>query len=110
MEGRYADFFDLPGAYLHSYILKDRVIIFRLRGDSIGFMCEVNPEHKKSVIYKNEKKVLCLRVVRAIYACIGSALFGDKLYYETLHKNGFSVNPYDRFVGNKAINGNQCTL
>ena len=32
------------------------------------------------------------------------------MYAETLEKEGFVINPYDRCVANKIINGEQCTI
>jgi len=41
---------------------------------------------------------------------IESALLWYTLYTEVLHKEGFEINPYDRYVANKVINGKQCTI
>ena len=73
-------------------------------------MCKVNPEHTKNVIYENGKKILYLEVLQAIYGCIESALRWYELYSETLCKEGFIINPYDKCVANKIINGKQCTI
>ena len=59
-------------------------------------MLEVNPEHKKNVIYDNGQNVLYLPVVRTIYGCIESDFLWYKLYDQTLQKNGFNINPYER--------------
>lgn len=32
------------------------------------------------------------------------------MYKDVLEKEGFEINPYDRCVSNKMINGNQCTI
>ena len=73
-------------------------------------MCKVSPEHLKNVSYENSKKVLYLEVLQAIYGCIKSTLRWYELYSETLSKEGFVINPYDRCVANKTINGKQCTV
>ena len=78
-------------------------------------MCEVNPEFKEHVIYENDRKnrsIKCLyvRVLRALYGYIESALLWYELYSSTLIKMGFKINPYDRCVANKVINGHQCTI
>ena len=41
---------------------------------------------------------------------IESALLLYTLYTEVLRKEGFKLNPYDRCVTNKIINGKQCTI
>ena len=59
---------------------------------------------------KNEKKVLYLRVLRALYRCLESALLWYDLYSSTLVKHGFKINPYNRCVANKVIKNKQCTI
>ena len=82
----------------------------KLRGNFVDIMCKVNPEYFKNVVYENGKKVLYMQILQAIYGCIESALMWYKLYAETLEKEGFVINPYDRCVANKIINGKQCTI
>jgi len=38
-------------------------------------MCKVNPQYKKQVRNERGKKVLYLRVLKALYGCIESAFF-----------------------------------
>ena len=78
-------------------------------------MCEVNPEFKEHVIYENDRKnrsIKCLyvRILRALYGCIKSALLWYELYSSTLIKMGFKINPYVRCEANKVINGHRCTI
>ena len=58
-------------------------------------MCEVNPEYIPFVRYENGKKVLYVKILRAIYGCIESALLWYKLYSETLEGMEFVINTYD---------------
>ena len=37
------DNFDVPGPYLNAEIPKDKSILMKLREDSVGIMCHVNP-------------------------------------------------------------------
>ena len=60
--------------------------------------------------YKNGTKVLYLIILRALYGCIQSALLWYNLYSNTLVEEGFIINPYDKCVANKVINGKQCTI
>ena len=109
-EGRAVGIFDIPGAYLHAEMPKEKLVIMKLRGEFVDIMCEVNPKYKPFVKIENGKKVLYLRVLRAIYGCIESALLWYDLFSSTLAKMGFTINPYDRCVANKIINGKQCTI
>ena len=65
---------------------------------------------QKYVITEKGEKVLYLRVLRALYGCLESALLWYDLYSSTLVKHGFKINPYDRCVANKMIKGKQCTI
>ena len=49
-------------------------------------------------------------MLQAIYGCIESALLWYNFYSTTLENEGFKINPYDRCVANKIINGKQCTI
>ena len=110
-EGRDVVSSDVPGAYLHANVPDDKVITMKFRGKQIiDIMCEVNPEYKKYVFEENGQKVLYVRVVRAIYGCIYSALLWYDLFSNTLKDMGFEINPYDRCVANKMVNGKQCTI
>ena len=62
------------------------------------------------MVIENGKRVLYVKVLRAIYGCIESALLWYELYVKTLKGMGFVLNPYDRCVANKEINGKQCTI
>ena len=62
------------------------------------------------MIYENGIKVLYLIILRALYGCIQSALLWYNLYSSTLVEEGFTINPYNKCVANKVINGKQYTI
>ena len=66
--------FDIPGAYLHAEMPADKEVILKLRGHFVDIMCDINVEYRQYVRYEQVKKVLYLKVLRAIYGCIESAL------------------------------------
>ena len=88
----------------------DKTMLLKLRGTFVYIMCSINEEYKRHVRFKNGKKVLYLRILRALYGFIESALQWYNLYKSTLKSEGFVVNPYDFCVGNKVINCKQCTI
>jgi len=88
----------------------DKFAILKIEGEFVDIMCKVNPEYKDDVRYENGKKFLYVRILRAQYRIIESALIWYNLYTEVLHKEGFKINVYDRCVTNKFINGKQCTI
>ena len=106
---------DVLGAYLHASVPKGKRVVLKLIGIFVDIMCDVNPDFKEHVVYetgRNGKQVKCLyvQVLKALYGCIESALLWYDLYSTTLQKMGFKINPYDRCVANKMINGSQCTI
>jgi Ca2+-binding EF-hand superfamily protein len=109
-EGRKVSTFDVPGAYLHAKMPPDKQILLKLRGEFVDIMCNVNEQHRPNIVIENGKKVLYMRVKRAIYGCIESALLWYDLFTTTLQGMGFKVNDYDRCIATKQINGKQCTI
>ena len=109
-EGRKVVSFDIPGAFLQAEMSEDKLLLLKFRDVFVDMMCEINPEHKKNIIYENGKQVLYMKIVRALYGCIEASLQWYKCYTEVLEKEGFKLNPYDKCVANKIINGEQCTI
>ena len=110
-EGREIGSFDIPGAYLHAEMEHgDNRVLLRLRDEFVDMMCMANKKYLPYVKIINGRKVLYLKVLRAIYGCIKSALLWYELFSGTLQKMGFKINPYDRCVANKEIQGSQCTI
>ena len=70
---------DIPGAYLHARMKHDkRRVLMKLQGRFVDFMCKANNKYAQYVTYERGKKVLYLKLLRALYGCIESAL----LWYE----------------------------
>ena len=112
-EDRDVGTFEIPGAFLQAKLApkpNNERVLMKLVGEFVDIICKVNPEHIKNVIYKNSKKVLYMEVLQAIYGCIESALRWYELFSETLVKEGWEINHYDKCVANKMINGKQCTI
>ena len=87
-------------------------VLLELRGKFVEIMCSVNPQYTKCIVYEGEKKqkVLYLHVLRALYGCLELVLLWYNLYSKLLKDMGFEINPYDKCVMNKTINGLQCTI
>jgi len=110
LEKRDVAIFDVPGAFLQTEMPKDKNVLLVIRDEFVDILCEVNPQYKEHVRIVNGKKILYVKILRAIYGCIESAMLWYNLYTETLKRMGFILNPYDRCVANKLINGKQCTI
>jgi hypothetical protein len=69
-----------------------------------------NIYRKYITIDANSQPLLYVKLQKALYGCLGSAvLFYEKLVGD-LRSQGFELNPYDPCVANKTIAGNQFTL
>jgi hypothetical protein len=107
-EGRDVGTADVAGAYLKAY-MKDFVIM-KFTGEMVDILCKMNPKYIEYVVLEAGVRTLYVRLIKAIYGCVQSALLWYELFSETLQKMGFALNPYDRCVANCDINGKQCTI
>lgn len=83
-ERRKVGSFDVPGAYLQADVPSDKFRILKLDGKYVDIMCEVNLEYKQYGRLENGRKVLYLRILKALYGMIESALLWYQLYVEVL--------------------------
>jgi hypothetical protein len=107
-EGRDTGTADVVGAYLKANM--DDFVVMKFTGASVDILCKLNPAHAKHVTIENGWKVLYVRLIKAIYGCVKSALLWYDLFHGFLKDLGFVVNPYEPCVANKVINGKQCTI
>jgi len=101
---------DVEGAYLNAD-MEDFVIMKITSKDHIQILCSVDEEYRKYIETDDSgNMVLYLQLMKALYGCIKSALLWYRLFAETLCEMGFTLNPMDKCVANKMINGKQCTV
>jgi hypothetical protein len=96
------------GAYLHASL--EDFTLLKLEGESVKIMCRVCTKYKTFVTYENGKKVLYLRLLKALYGCVKSALLWYELFTCTLQGVGFELNPYNTCITNKTIDKKQCAV
>ena len=99
---------DITGAYLKAY-MKDYTIM-KFSGPSVDILCELKPKYASYIVIENGVKVIYVRLIKAIYGCVQSALLWYKVFYAYLKEIGFELNPYNPCVANKVIGGKQCTI
>jgi Reverse transcriptase (RNA-dependent DNA polymerase)/Zinc knuckle len=99
---------DVVGAYLHA--LMPDYVLMKLVGDAVDIICDVNPRYREFVAIEHGRKVLYLRLLKALYGCVKSALLWYDLFTGKLKERGFTLNPYDPCVANSTIEGTQCTV
>ena len=108
MEGRDVATADVAGAYLKTKM--EDLVIVKVKGKSADMMMQVNPNFKGYETQEYGNKVIYMKLKKALYGCMQSAL----LWYETfkgyLEQEGFVLNKYDPCIANKDIQGSQCTI
>ena len=109
-EGRNYISFDVPGAFLQANMPDDKLVILKFKGRMADMLADVNEKYRKHLVKEGGKTVLYVKVIRAIYGCIESALQWYKLFSETLQQEGFTLNSYDKCIANKMVNGKQMTI
>eukprot|EP00980_Cylindrotheca_fusiformis_P029055 scaffold22705_cov169-Cylindrotheca_fusiformis.AAC.1 len=109
LERRHVMVVDIPGAFMHADI--DELIHVKLVGDIAELLLRVDPSYRKFVTYEKGKKVIYTELDKALYGTLQAALlFWQNLVEFLVGQHGFVLNPYDRCVVNKQINGKQCTI
>ncbi|KAL7461201.1 hypothetical protein ACHAXS_001624, partial [Conticribra weissflogii] len=101
---------DLPSAYLHAE--NDETTHMELKGRLAELMAQVDPTVYRKYISVDEKgtPILYVRLHKAIYGLLKSALLFYRKLRGQLEEYGFTVNPYDPCVANKWLQGRQLTV
>jgi len=108
-EGRKIMSGDIPGAFLNG-IFGEKVYA-KFQGKMVDILCKVNESYKKYVTHEEGgKKVLYVRLNKALYGTVQAALLWYLMFTSTLKGMGFELNPYDLCVANADMEGSQCTV
>jgi hypothetical protein len=106
---------DIPNAFIQEYLPKkepgeDRVVM-KITGVLVDMLVGKNPEsYGPAVVLENQKKVLYVEVLKAIYGMLEAALLWYKTFRKDLEDNAFIFNPYNPCVANKKVQGLQQTI
>ena len=63
---------DVPGAYLHA-IMKDLTIL-KFTGELVESLCQADKNYEKLITYERGGKVIYVKLKKALYGCVLSAL------------------------------------
>ena len=101
---------DIPGAFLHADL--DEEVFMLLRGQLADLMVQVDPELYGPYLRKSKKgeSILYVRMKKAMYGLLRSALLFYLRLVKDLKDFGFELNPYDPCVANKMVDGEQLTV
>ena len=109
-EGRKVVTCDIPGAFLHADL--DEEVIMLLSGQLADLMVQVDPELYGPYLIKSKKgeSLLYVKMLKAMYGLLRSALLFHLKLVEDLKSYGFEINPYDPCVATKMVDGTQMTV
>jgi hypothetical protein len=86
-------------------------VIMKITGVLVDMLVNINPElYGPAVVLENQKKVLYVEVLKAIYGMLEAAFLWYKTFRKDLEDIGFIFNPYDPWVANKKVQGSQQTI
>ena len=102
--------FDIPGAYLKAETDKDVIVV--IEGPLEELMVKFGPSfYRKYVTTKLKgKPLIYVKMHKALYGIICSALLFYKNIVKDLDDYGFETNEYDPCVANNTVNGYQMTV
>ena len=105
---------DIPNAFVQTSIPQgknDDEIIMKIRGVLVDMLIEMSPEtYKNYVVYERGKKVLYVRMLKALYGMMIASVLYYKKFRSDIESIGYEVNPYDNCVANKMIKDHQHTI
>jgi hypothetical protein len=109
-ENRDVAIVDIPGAFMQADMEEE--VYMKLEGKMAELMVRIDPKLYRKYVQSDERgrKVLFVKLKKALYGTLKAALLFWKRLSSQLKKWGFKLNPYDPCVANKMINGNQCTI
>ena len=100
---------DIPGAFLHAD--KKRLCDHEMNGSLAELMVKTDPKiYRKYVTIEKGRQVLYLRLQKALYGMMKSALLFYKKLIKKLKEMGFEINSYDPCVANKLVSRKQMTV
>jgi hypothetical protein len=114
-EGRDVMTCDIPNAFIQALMPEvkdgDERVMMKITGVLVDMLVELNPElYGPYVVYKKNRKVLYVQVIRAIYGMLEAALLWYKKFRKELEAAEFKFNPYDPCAANRQEKGSQHTL
>src|SRR5210317_1569613 len=103
---------DVSNAFIQTYLEnKEERIILVLRGKAAEILIDLAPTIYKDYAHTEKgQTVLYLECTNMIYGTIKAALLLYQRFRKDIEARGFIVNPYDRCVANKIVNGSQMTV
>jgi hypothetical protein len=88
---------DVVGAYLKAFM--PDFVVMKFTDESVDILCKLNRKNEAFVVVENGKHVLYVRLEKALYGCVKSALLWYDLFSNALIDMGFVLNPLRPLCG-----------
>ncbi len=100
---------DIPGSFLH--VNNDDYVIMKMVGMLAKLMVKTNPRlYRQYVVLEKGNSIPYLRLQKALYGMMKSALLFYKKLVAELQDMGFEINPNNPCIANKLVNGSKMTI
>jgi len=114
-EGRDVMTADIPNAFIQAELPPPKEgedgVVMKITGVLVDLLVDMSPEiYGPYVVLEKGRKVLYVRVLRALYGMLSAALRWYQKFRKDLEGIGFKFNPYDPCVANRTIRGSQHTV
>ena len=115
MEKRDVATCDIPNAFIQTDQPKldkdEQQYTMKIRGKLAHLLVEIDPAtYGPYLTQENGKDIIYVRILKAIYGMLQSALLFYKKLRADLEQSGFIINPYDPCVANKMVRGTPMTV
>ena len=106
---------DIPNAFIQASIPATKAgeerVIMKLTGALLDLLVQEAPSvYGPYVVIENGRRVLYLRVLKALYGMLVAALLWYRKFREDLESQGFVFNPYDPCVANRWVSHKKHTV
>jgi hypothetical protein len=109
-EGRNVACSDIPGTFLHADVNEDITMVLKDRLAELMVQVAPNLYRKYIAVDRKGTAILYIKMQKALYRLLRSALLFYKKLVADLESDGFVLNPYDLRVANKVMDGKQMTV
>ena len=104
---------DIPNAFIQTRVEDEKdMVIIRVRGVLVDLLLEIAPEVYGPFVTADKKgvKQLLLQCANAMHGTMVASMLYCAKFCKTLAANGFELNPHDKCVGNRMVDGKQQTI
>ena len=106
---------DVPNAFIQTVMPKPKDgqarVMMKITGVLVDMLVQLDPAlYGLYIIFENNRKVLYIQVLHAIYGMLESSLLWYKKFRKDLEKHGFKFNPYNPCIANCTVAGKQHTI